>query len=225
MLLVTFLGKEDNFVVEYTIVNPDSWNRKSTFEFFNKMSYPYLTISAKVDISKAFNYAKKSNVSLYGTISWLILKAMNQIEEFKYRYEANNLQLYKEIGASFSVLKEDNALNFSRFTCYNNDYTEFLEEFNLNKKNAEKGIEIHNTEKNIIYLTCLPLIEITQMTNPMDLHRKDSIPRIGWGKVLNEKSKSYITLNIQVHHGLIDGYHVGKLCNLIEKESDFLGEK
>ncbi|WP_063539173.1 CatA-like O-acetyltransferase [Bacillus cereus] len=209
----------------YTKVELDSWNRKETFDFFNGMTYPYLTISSRLEITEAYNLAKSNKKSLYATISWLILKALNQINEFKCRVENNSILSFDRLGASFSVLKTDNSLNFSRFTDFNEEYDVFLDNFIKNKQEAESGTEIANTEKNLVYLTCLPKIELAQMISPMDLKTKDSITRICWGKVYKEQEKKYITLSVQVHHGLIDGFHIGILNELIEKESKLLGEK
>lgn len=209
----------------YKVVDKKKWKRKETFSFFNDMTYPYLTITSKVDITGAYNFSKRRGTSLYGAISWIILKAINQIDEFKYGIKDDSVIKFDKLGTSFSVLKKNNMLNFSRYTDFSNDFDGFLEDFDNNKQEAEKGKEIKNKELNLIYITCIPNIELSGLVNPMDLDRKDTITRICWGKVIKDNTKNYITVSVQVHHGMVDGLHIGILNQLIEEESKLLGDR
>ncbi|MCK5418959.1 MAG: hypothetical protein KAI93_10645, partial [Desulfobacterales bacterium] len=45
----------------------------------------------------------------------------------------------------------------------------------------------------------------------------DSIPRISWGSFKEDKEKIGMPLAVQVHHGLADGYHLGKFFNQMQE--------
>jgi len=45
---------------------------------------------------------------------------------------------------------------------------------------------------------------------PLHLHPADSIPRFAWGKFFKEGRFLKMPLNVQAHHALMDGIHVGK---------------
>jgi chloramphenicol O-acetyltransferase type A len=45
----------------------------------------------------------------------------------------------------------------------------------------------------------------------------DSIPRISWGSFKEDKEKIGMPLAVQVHHGLADGYHLGKFFNRMQE--------
>ncbi len=52
-------------------------------------------------------------------------------------------------------------------------------------------------------------VSFTSMMHPTHLHPVDSVPRIAWGK-FGETERREMPLSVQVHHGLMDGIHVGR---------------
>ena len=67
--------------------------------------------------------------------------------------------------------------------------------------------------EDLIYYSCLPWLDLTSLTNEKDLSneksRCDSIPRIAWGKYINDGDKKILTISMEVNHRFIDGYHIG----------------
>ena len=45
----------------------------------------------------------------------------------------------------------------------------------------------------------------------------DSCPKISFGKMMIENGKKTMSMSVHVHHGLIDGYHVGQFVNLFQE--------
>jgi chloramphenicol O-acetyltransferase type A len=42
------------------------------------------------------------------------------------------------------------------------------------------------------------------------------VPRIAWGKFVTEGDRVIMPLNVQVHHGLIDGLHAGRFYETVQ---------
>jgi len=66
-------------------------------------------------------------------------------------------------------------------------------------------------------VTSFPWAKYTMATNAYNLDKKDSIPRIAWGKYELENDKIMMPFSIEVHHALVDGLHVGRLIQNIQK--------
>jgi len=42
---------------------------------------------------------------------------------------------------------------------------------------------------------------------------EESIPKLGFGMYFEENAKKMMSISINVHHALVDGYHVGLFLN------------
>ena len=161
--------------------------------------------------------SKKYKISFYGIMSYVVLKTLNEIDEFKYVLEDNHIYKYDQINVSFSVLDDSNSINFSRTVEYT-DFNKFIELFNYAKKEAENNIQIqYKRDFNKCYFTCLPWVRFTSVDNPMNYEVIDSVPRVCWGKYFIESGNYMIDLSIQINHAFQDGYHLGLFFNKLQE--------
>ena len=61
----------------------------------------------------------------------------------------------------------------------------------------------------VIHYSALPWFSFTGLTHPRNYNDGDSIPKISFGRIFEQGGRMMLPLSILVHHGLIDGYHVG----------------
>jgi chloramphenicol O-acetyltransferase type A len=69
----------------------------------------------------------------------------------------------------------------------------------------------------VIYHTTLPWISFTSFAHARTKGRGDSIPRIVFGKFINEADRMMMPISIEVHHALMDGLHVGRYLARLEE--------
>ena len=62
------------------------YKRLDLFEYFNSKDNPYIFLTTKVEITNLYKLGKKYG-NCYATIGYYIALAMNEIDDFKYRYE------------------------------------------------------------------------------------------------------------------------------------------
>ncbi|MBR3346424.1 MAG: hypothetical protein IKG37_05035, partial [Solobacterium sp.] len=62
----------------------------------------------------------------------------------------------------------------------------------------------------LIFISCLPWIDVTGLTNEGMTDPSDSIPRITWGKYEEENGRLVLGMSLEVNHRLIDGVHIGE---------------
>ena len=67
-----------------------------------------------------------------------------------------------------------------------------------------------------LFMTSLPWIAFTAMVHPAPLDPPDSVPRFAWGKYEERDRRTTMPLNVQVHHALLDGVHVGRYFELVQ---------
>lgn len=51
----------------------------------------------------------------------------------------------------------------------------------------------------------------------MPFQPTDSMPRFAWGKFFNAGDRLLMPLDVQAHHALMDGFHIGKFFETIQE--------
>lgn len=63
-------------------------------------------------------------------------------------------------------------------------------------------------EKEQIYFSCLPWMEITSLSSERVIDADDAVPRIAWGKYVRRDGRLQLCVSVDVNHRLIDGYYI-----------------
>lgn len=199
-------------------LNIETWNRKEHFLFFKQMEEPFFGVSIVVDCTKAYANAKELGVSFFTYYLHKTLKAVNSIEPFRYRILNDEIYIFDQIDVSATILREDKTFGFSQI-----EYAEELLEFakntktEINRIQSTTGLLTREYSDNLIHFSALPWINFTSFSHARSFTWPDSCPKISFGKMMEENGKKTMSMSIHVHHGLMDGYHVGKFVNLFQE--------
>lgn len=196
----------------------DTWNRKEHFLFFNQMEEPFFGITIPFDCTKAYQKAKDLGVSFFTYYLHKTLVTVNSIENFRYRIKNNEVFIFDRIDASATILRENKTFGFSLIE-FNEDIHEFA---SITKKEMERiqttsGLFTRDYPENLIHFSALPWVNFTSFSHARSFTWPDSCPKISFGKMIDMNGKKTMSLSIHVHHGLMDGYHVGEFIDLFEK--------
>ncbi len=206
-----------------TLLDLDNWPRKDHFHFFRKFDEPFFGATAIIDCTKAYAAAKSGGVTFFVYYLYKTLIAANAIEPFRYRISGESVFICDRIDASPTISREDGSFAFSLF--------EFHPDIKVFSKIAETEIErVRITpglftrsfdEDNIIHFSALPWIDFTSMSHARSYIIADSCPKISFGKMsVSENGKRTLPVSIHVHHGLMDGIHVGQFIDRLQREMD-----
>ncbi|MBF0546331.1 MAG: chloramphenicol acetyltransferase [Candidatus Riflebacteria bacterium] len=204
-------------------IEMENWNRKEHFDFFSQFEEPFFGIVVNIDCTKTYHSAKSEKTSFFLKYLHKILTAVNKVEEFKLRIEPEGVFCYDTIHVSSTIGRSDGTFAFS-FMEYKADFNDFaagaVDEINRVKNSS--GIRFNESAKRLdtIHFSSVPWVQFTALTHPRNFGSKDSSPKITVGKIFNENEKIMMPLSIFAHHGLIDGYHIGKLIELSQKLMD-----
>jgi chloramphenicol O-acetyltransferase type A len=134
--------------------------------------------------------------------------------------------VYDDINPAYTVMTNSGVFENVRHLNYS-DYDKFYSVASKTINNAKEQIKIidgdYNPKEcwNEYYITCLPWINFSHMSHPMPDDKSSlSIPRICWGKYINNNGKYELTLNITVSHLFVDGYPLSKALNKIQELLD-----
>ncbi|MBF0442740.1 MAG: chloramphenicol acetyltransferase [Oligoflexales bacterium] len=208
-------------------IDIEHWNRREHFKRFYNMDFPHYNICSNVKIGKFYRYLKDNDLSFTVSMVFLASMAANGIEEFRSRIRDGRVVVHESVDPSFTVLTDDQTFTFCTLP-YNSSFLEFHEA-------GRTRIEFFKTNPNVedepgrddfLFMTGLPWISFTGNTHPIHFRRDDSIPRIAWGKMIEEYGDLKLPFSVQVNHALIDGFHLGKyfekVQEILDSPSDFL---
>jgi len=71
-----------------------------------------------------------------------------------------------------------------------------------------------------IYITSIPWVSFKSISHPINIKPVDSVPRLSWGKYYEQNETLKLPFSVQVHHGLMDGKHVGLYFKKLQEYLD-----
>lgn len=203
-----------------TLLDIENWNRKEHFQFFKQMEEPFFGITTTIDCTKAYAAAKELKTSFFAYYLHKTIVAVNAIESFRYRIIDDAIYIYDTINVSATIMREDNTFGFSLI--------EYSPDFDVFAKNTSEEIQrIQNTSglltrefpnNNLIHFSAVPWINFSSLSHARSYTFPDSCPKISFGKMsIGEDDKRTMPMSIHVHHGLMDGYHVGQFVEIFQE--------
>ncbi len=199
------------------------WGRDDLVEKYRDYDFPYINIGASMDVTNVYHYAKEKGLSFYTVMIYAVTHVANGIKNFHYRFTDDFRPVYIEkLTASFTYLPKGEENFYVVEYPYEEDMESFARKAKAHaervKDSGDHAIMHQGQELGLLYISALPWIDYTHFVRTVRHGGKDNIPRISWGKYTwNEKGRLMMTVSLQVHHGLMDGYHVGRFFMELEK--------
>lgn len=196
----------------------NTWNRKEHFLFFKQMDEPFYGITTTIDCTQAYTKAKALGISFFSYYLHKTLGAVNAIENFRYRIIEDEVYLFDVIDASATVMREDKTFGFSYMAYAENpiDFAQIVQT-EIDRIQTTTGIFTREYPENLIHFSALPWINFTSLSHARSFTWPDSCPKISFGKLMDDKGTKSMPISVHVHHGLVDGYHVGQFIEQLQE--------
>ena len=191
-------------------IDIDSWGRREIFNFFSGLSDPFYMVSYTEDVTALRRHTKAHGLSFYYSLVYLCTRAMNGLEAFRYAIRGGEVHLLESRTPSFTDLKPGSeSFHIVTLPC-RGSLGDFCREARELSRSQDCFIRAAAETDELIYFSCLPWVELTSMTNERNLDPDDSVPRVSWGKYLEEGGRVKLNICLELNHRLLDGLHVGR---------------
>ncbi len=201
----------------------ESWNRKSQFLFFRGYDNPFFNICTSVDVTRLLQWVKSRGRSFFIGYLYLSLRAANDLPEFRYRIRGDGVLVHDRIHAGSTILNPDETFSFCYF-----DYFSTFEQFETNAHRvlqehaaAGGGLEARDDRDDLIHCSVIPWLGFTSFSHARRFGRRDSVPKIVFGKAEKAGRQIRMPVSVEVHHALMDGIHVAKF---VERFQGYLSD-
>ena len=197
-------------------IDPASWERREIFEFFSPQSDPFYSVCFRLDVTELRRYCKEHTLSFYYAMVFLVTHAANDTEAFLYTIENGEVFLLERREPSFT----DRATGERYFRIVTmpcrGDLAAFCAAAKENSRAQPFFIDYASERKDLLYLSTLPWLDLTALTNERDFDRDDAIPRIAWGKYVEENGRLKLGMSVEVNHRFVDGADIGAFAGRLE---------
>lgn len=197
-----------------------SWNRKEQFEFFKDYEDPFFNISLNLDIIRLHSFCKKNNLSVILSLYYFAMKGAESCTEFRLRFFKGEIYDVGTMKMGSTVLNSDKSFTFCYFPMTDSveSYSQVGKDLIENHHRNITDFKSDEDELAVIHGSVLPWISFTSVNHARKGDEKDKgIPKFVFGKYFNENNKILIPFSIEVHHALMDGYHVGQFVENLQK--------
>lgn len=207
--------------MNYKVVDYESWPRREKYEFFSAADQPFYNLGYRLDVTRACDFAKRNGVSFYMVMTWLVTKAINSVEAFRYAKLDGQIVLFDELMPSFTDLRPgSDSFHIVTLPC-EGDILTFCREAKRRSMAQEGFIDLSMEGKNLIYISCLPWLDLTALSHERCFDPDDAIPRVAWGKFVDDGTgRKVLGMTMELNHRFIDGYFIAKfndkLCELMQ---------
>ncbi|WP_422104330.1 CatA-like O-acetyltransferase [Winogradskyella sp.] len=191
------------------VIDLDSWSRKRLYTHFKALKDPYFGVVIPFDVTKAYEFSKRNSISFFAKYLHDCMKAINAVDNFRYRIIDDKVIDFEVIHASATIARADNTYGFS-FIDYSDDLTVFIQNYNAEKERIQNSEDLYPpvNGQDCIHCSAIPWFEFVGHKEPSSGHSQ-SIPELAFSKVKNDNGMLVMNVSVHVNHALVDGYHAG----------------
>jgi chloramphenicol O-acetyltransferase type A len=142
------------------------------------------------------------------------------VPELRRRIEDGQVVEYDECPVSFTEMKPDGSYAYCRMESARVPYEDYIAMGRVQQAAARQGGTIETdrrAESPSIFASCLPWLNYTSLTHPA-CTPADSNVRVSWGQLFMRCGMTQLSVSIQVHHALADGWHIARFYRALEEE-------
>ena len=203
------------------IIDLENHPRRSHFEYFGSLAYPYMGMTANVDVTNLYNSAKAMDGSPFLAFLWAAATAANSIPELRQRIVGDRIAQYDHCDTAHTVALPDGTFVNCRTDCRRTfaEFQTYGKQCQEEAKGRHGFVQPGSDETELIFVSSTPWVTFTQVIQPTPIPA-DSNVLIVFGKFFDQNGRKMLPVNIQCNHALVDGLHVGQFFQRFQELAD-----
>jgi chloramphenicol O-acetyltransferase type A len=204
----------------YHIIDEKNWKRAVHCSVFRNCVEPAFCITFELDVTHFLKRVREQDLSFTMALIFSVTKCANEIEEFRYRFVDGNVVLFDRIDTAFTFLNPETEL----FKVVNVPMKETMIEYvetALKTANGQKEYFTGPLGNDVFQFSPIPWVSYTHISHTNSGKKDNATPLFDWGKYFERDGKIILPFSVQVHHSFVDGIHVGRLVDSVQR---FLNE-
>lgn len=211
--------------MSYKTIDMETYKRRDHFAYFSSMAYPYVGLTANVDITVLLEKVKAERLPFFLTASYCAAQAANGVPEFRQRILDGKIIEFDRCPVSHTVALEDGTFCF----CALEDVPElygYLAAGRAAQEAAKQRASIREDAAEVLdkfFISSIPWVSYTALVQPVP-SPADSNPRITFGKYFPQNGQVLLPVSVLCHHALVDGLHLAAFYENLNTEIEKIGQ-
>ena len=207
------------------IIDINTWERKENYEFFLGFQNPTISITSEVECAGAKARAKAAGESFFLHYLYAVLRAVNEIPEFRFRIDAEGRVVYFDHVDMLTPIKvKENGRFFTIRLPWNTDFQTFYTTAKAIINDIDPNGNPYDMEKvggkdllDVILLSAPPDLYFPSLTCTQEHRHGSNYPLMNAGKAILKEGKLVMPIAMTIHHGFIDGHHLSLFYKKVEE--------
>ena len=207
------------------IIDINTWERKENYEFFLGFQNPTISITSEVECAGAKARAKAAGESFFLHYLYAVLRAVNEIPEFRFRIDAEGRVVYFDHVDMLTPIKvKENGRFFTIRLPWNTDFQTFYTTAKAIINDIDPNGNPYDMETvggkdllDVILLSATPDLYFTSLTCTQEHRHGSNYPLMNAGKAILKEGKLVMPIAMTIHHGFIDGHHLSLFYKKVEE--------
>lgn len=140
------------------IIDLNTWERSTHYQFFRRMDYPHYNLCVNIDITHFLQAIQEKRLPFYYAMIYAASTSVNQVDAFRYRIRGEQVVLHDAIHLSFTDMFDNTDL-FKMITVDMEDSIEAFafkaEEKLIKQKDYFIAKEIEGRD-DLVHISCIP---------------------------------------------------------------------
>ena len=200
-------------------IDLSNWDRALHYQIFRNCLNPQYCVTFKLDITHFLEVIQKQGHSFTFSFVFAVSKCANQIKEFRYRFVNGSPGLFDKINTAFTYLNKNTEL----FKVVKVEMTDTMEEYVSLAAKTEQAQKEYFTAplgNDVFQFSAFPWVAYTHISHTDSGNKDNAAPLFDWGKYEKKDGKIMLPFSVQVHHSFVDGVHIGKLAENLQRYLD-----
>ena len=215
--------------MNYKVIDKEKYYRNGVFNHFSKDCKCSVSITNRIDVTKLYDYSKKTGTKFYINFLYILSKVLNSRDDYRmsYLYQTDDLIVYDKINPIQYIFHEDTETCTPVYTNYFEDYKTFYEKCEKDIEEAKNTREYNLDQENhpnwfdASYISWLSY-------DSLNIELPDGylylLPIVNWGRYKKEGEKIKMPVTVRMNHAAADGYLVAKVFLMLEEEIQKIGK-
>lgn len=193
--------------------------RRQHLAYFSSLAYPYVGVTNNVDVTELVQFCKQQNLSFYLLFMHAAALAADGVPELRQRIRNGEVVEYSECPTSHTELLDNGT--YAYCTLYHHMA---LDAYLAQAERARAQCRLNGSleedadSESMYFISTLPWLAYTALIQPV-AGGEDCNPRITWGKFQSDThGRQQLPVTLLAHHGLVDGIHIARFYENLEKE-------
>lgn len=206
----------------FETIDPRQSPRADAYAFYRQAERPRWGLTFSVDLGPLLSRLPAWRADMPGLTPFVayhhaLLRAANAVPALRQRLTPDGAVQWRSVDATPTVLRDES------FAVARLVYAERLDDFVspalaavalARQPDAPWGVRVEQSGE--LHMTTLPGVAFTHFTHARRGGFDDATPSVALGRYQRDGAHAWMPVNLEVHHALVDGVHVGRFVETLQ---------